>query len=90
MSRNPRPGSTIRISYIPGAVLLEVAALFAYVASYRGGLGDVRSMEGMVQQIAQDCANIAGARVDVVADLIIEPSQRMITECNAYPKHTTP
>jgi len=83
VSGNPQEGSTIAIAYSPDGKLLEVEALRAYVDSYQGGRGDVRSMEGMCQQITQDCANVLGVMVHAVAELVITPGQRMTLECSA-------
>lgn len=86
VSDNPRPGSELEIEYTPGETVLEVVSLRAYVDSYQGGRGDVRSMEGMIQQITQDCANVLGRAVWVRANLVIEPGQRMRLECSAFAK----
>lgn len=86
MTHNPRAGSVIEIEYRPGKLILEVASLRAYVDSYIGGRGDVRSMEGMIQNITQDCANTVKTSVRVTAILIIEPEQRMKLECAAHAK----
>jgi NADPH-dependent 7-cyano-7-deazaguanine reductase QueF len=86
ISKNPRPGSSITIQYAPVDLFLEVASLKAYIDSYQGGRGDVRSMEGMIQAIAQDCADTVRARVTARADLVIEPSQRMVVTCQASPR----
>lgn len=85
-SQNPRPGSTLRIEYRLSELILEVATLKAYVDSYIGGKGDIRSMEGMIQQITQDCANAVQTSVWVKAHLVIEPRQEMILECSANPQ----
>src|SRR5687768_13944584 len=85
ISENPTLGSTAEINYEAGEYLLEVAALKAYVDDFVGGRGDVRSMEGMIQTIAQDCSDVLHCRVWVKANLLINPSQRMILECSAYP-----
>jgi NADPH-dependent 7-cyano-7-deazaguanine reductase QueF len=85
VSGNPKAGSCLSIRYEPNDRLLEVAALRAYVDSYTGGLGDIRSMEGMVQQITQDCADAIQTLCYVRADLVIEPNQKMILECSATP-----
>ena len=90
ISGNPRKGSFIEIQYSPEKRLLEVASLRAYVDSYRGGRGDVRSMEGMIQQITQDCANAVGVMVHVVATLKIAPRQQMKLECCALVTATQP
>jgi NADPH-dependent 7-cyano-7-deazaguanine reductase QueF len=82
-SGNPFPGSWVQISYRPEKLLLEVASLKEYIASYVGGRGDVRSMEGMIQNITQDCANTLRCEVEATADLKIEPEQRMLVMCTA-------
>lgn len=82
-SGNPKDGSEIQIEYTVDNRILEVAALRAYVDSYIGGLGEIRSMEGMIQQITQDCADAVGVSVWTQARLNIEPGQRMILECSA-------
>lgn len=86
VSGNPQPGSKLTISYEPQDVILEVAALRTYLDSYQGGKGEVRSMEAMIQQITQDCANSLGLYVKVKADLVIEPGQRMKLKCVGFPK----
>jgi NADPH-dependent 7-cyano-7-deazaguanine reductase QueF len=86
VSQNPRKGSKLVISYTPGKKCLEVVSLVAYVESYTGGRGDVRSMEAMVQQITSDCSKATGATVRVFADLILEPFQKMRLTCTAYPE----
>jgi NADPH-dependent 7-cyano-7-deazaguanine reductase QueF len=85
ISRNPRPGSTISIIYKGRAGFLEVASLRAFIYSYVGGKGEVRSMEGMLQEIAQSCADILGVDVKVFSDLNIDPSQKMRVTCYAFP-----
>ena len=86
------PGSTLTISYIPDAVVLEVAALKGYIHRYIGGLRDeqgeivVRTMEGLVAQVARDCANVLGVRVMVYAHLHIAPSQQMHVRTIAFPE----
>jgi NADPH-dependent 7-cyano-7-deazaguanine reductase QueF len=86
ISGNPLPGSVLRIRYEPRHLILEVASLRAYVDSYKGGKGDIRSMEGMVQAITQDCANAVQAACYVRAELNIAPDQQMILECSAWNK----
>jgi NADPH-dependent 7-cyano-7-deazaguanine reductase QueF len=83
VSGNPLAGSVIEIEYRVGELVLEVEALRAYVDSYQGGRGDVRSMEGMCQQITQDCANAVQTSVWTRATLNIAPEQQMIVECSA-------
>lgn len=85
-SGNPLDGSTIKITYSPLDHVLEVAALRAFVDSYKGGKGKIRSMEGMIQSITQECANAVKVCVEVVAILKIAPSQEMILECTTTPK----
>jgi NADPH-dependent 7-cyano-7-deazaguanine reductase QueF len=85
VSGNPQAGSKLTIRYKPDQHFLEVEALRAYVDSYTGGRGDVRSMEGMIQQICTDCAKALGVRVEVEADLVIRPRQRMLFACAHVP-----
>lgn len=90
-SKNPLPGSEVRISYDPLDFVLEVQSLRDYIDSYRGGLRDaegqifIRSMEGMIQNIAQDAANAVQAHVKVKAKLRIAPDQKMVLVCYANP-----
>jgi NADPH-dependent 7-cyano-7-deazaguanine reductase QueF len=77
VSGNPQPGSAIRISYKPDTCFLEVYALRKYIDSYRGGRGDVRDMEGMIQQIALDCAAAVGVPVTVVASIVLQRGDKM-------------
>src|ERR1700744_169745 len=85
MTKNPKRGSEIKICYQPQKYILEVAALRAYIDSYVGGRGDVRSMEGMIQKIVQDSADCIGAIIYIEADLILDPKQRMIVRVTAFP-----
>lgn len=85
ISHNPTEGSKIEIEYRAFESHLEVQSLRDYVDSYVGGKGDIRSMEGMIQQITQDCANAAKTCVHVIATLNINPNQQMILECSANP-----
>src|SRR6187399_725040 len=84
MSGNPMPGSEIEISYDLADRILEVESLRQYVDSYIGGKDDIRSMEGMIQAITQDCANAVGTMCHVVANLVIAPNQKMRLECSAH------
>jgi NADPH-dependent 7-cyano-7-deazaguanine reductase QueF len=85
ISGNPMPGSRIEIKYTPRELILEVESLRAYIDSYQGGRGVIRSMEGMVQAITQDAANAVQTHVCVYAHLQINPSQLMYLECVAEP-----
>lgn len=83
VSKNPRPGSMVTISYRPHGCSLEVGSLFAYIHAFRGGLRDehdnllVRDMEGMILRIAQDCEQALGVPVQVDANLSIAPRQHV-------------
>ena len=83
MSKNPLEGSVVEIHYSPSDHIIEVASLRAYIDSYVGGRGDVRSMEGMIQNIAQDAANCVGVYVRVAGFLKLAPSQDMTVSCAA-------
>jgi NADPH-dependent 7-cyano-7-deazaguanine reductase QueF len=84
ISHNPRPGSTITISYKAQKGFLEVASLRTYIDSFIGGKDDTRSMEGMLQDIAQTCSNVLGVDVKLASNLFIEPSQTMKVTCYAF------
>lgn len=86
MTENPQPGSMMQIRYRPNDVILEVASLREYVTEYVGGRCDVRSMEGMVQNIAQDCANAVGVKVRIKAKLVLLPEQTMKLTVKAWPR----
>lgn len=86
VSGNPLAGSTLTISYRGEHGFLEVASLRAFVDSYRGGKGEVRSMEGMLQEIAQECANALAVDVKLRSFLRIEPEQIMKVTCYAFSK----
>lgn len=86
VSGNPQTGSSIAITYTPLELLIEAVSLHSYIQSYRGGRGPVRSMEGMIQSIAKDCAECVQVEVDVKASLNLEPDQKMIVQCYALPE----
>lgn len=88
VSGNPQPGSRLTISYKGTEYFLEVAALKAFIESYRGGRGGVRSMEGMLQEITQACADILRVDVTLRSFLRIEPEQIMRVTCYAFPSIT--
>lgn len=73
VSKNPKPGSTIRVSYLPRDIVVPVEALEERVRGYIGGFESIRGMEEMIQDIARWCAEESGVRVRAVADLIIQP-----------------
>lgn len=90
VTRNPQAGSTLTLIYQPSRTVLEVKSLAEYVESYKGGREGVRDMEGMIAQIAQDCANTVGVRVEFKAVLEIEPGtglpwQKMLPSGHALP-----
>lgn len=73
VSGNPQPGSEVRISYRAGATVLEVYALTAYLKGFVGGSPEgTRTLEGMIQQIAADAAEVLGVRVGVRADVLLQ------------------
>lgn len=86
ISGNPQEGSEVEIQYRVFGLHLEVQSLREYIDSYVGGRGKIRSMEGMIQQIAEDCAVAVRTCVHVTARLNINPGQRMILECSANPQ----
>lgn len=86
ISKNPLSGSMVTIEYTPAETIIEVASLRSYVDSYQGGRGEIRSMEGMIQNIAQDCADCVKRSVHVRAKLILNPNQEMAISCAASPR----
>jgi hypothetical protein len=92
VSKNPRPGSFVAISYPNKGNVLDVGPLYAYIHQFVGGLHDeqgeliVRDMEGMIARIAQDCAQVLGVPVRVIAQLVIAPKQEMMVKATAHPK----
>src|SRR5690349_10975122 len=91
VSKNPRPGSRLIISYRPCGYSLEIASLYAYIHQFRGGLYNdngcliVRDMEGMLLCIAADCAQMLGVSVRVYALLNLAPRQTMRLSAKGYP-----
>jgi len=85
VSRNPQTGSTLTVAYRPHLLFLEVDSLYAYVMKYRGGKDDIRDMEGMIQQIAQDCADVIHVRVTVKASIILQRGSMQVVSI-AYPQ----
>ena len=91
VSKNPRPQSTIKIVYRPKSSVLEIACLYVYLEQFRGGLRDgagnliVRSMEGMIDRVALDCAAVLGVPVRVYAELVLVPRETMLLKTRAYP-----
>jgi len=84
VSKNPRPGSKLTISYQPCGCSLEIGSLLAYIHSFRGSLrggsgGDlvVRDMEGMIYKVAEECARVLQLEVTVEAHLLLLPKQEM-------------
>jgi NADPH-dependent 7-cyano-7-deazaguanine reductase QueF len=86
VSGNPTWGSTITISYKGAESFLEIQSLREFVDSFVGGKGEIRSMEGMLQEIAQACANILRVDVRLNSVLWLEPKQAMRVTCYAFPK----
>jgi hypothetical protein len=83
VSKNPRPGSVITISYSPCGRSLDIISLTGYIHTFIGGKRDeqgelvVRDMEGMLMAIARHCAQTLGQAVTLEADLQLVPRQRM-------------
>lgn len=73
---NPQPGSRLRVRYVPAdGRVLPVEWLATMLEEYVGGLGEVRGMEHMVQDVAGRCREELGSVVRVRADLVIRPPQ---------------
>jgi NADPH-dependent 7-cyano-7-deazaguanine reductase QueF len=86
-SHNPQTGSQLAILYRPQRTFLEVYALNAYIEDFKGGRGGVRDMEGMIQTIAQDCANMLDTCVSVGALIRLHDGNSMCVMCDAMPRY---
>jgi hypothetical protein len=67
-TQNPKPGSTLPLSYAGGERLLELFSLDTYVDAFIGH-PVVRDMEFFVQTVAEDAANALGCPVTARADV---------------------
>lgn len=86
VSGNPQPGSEITIVYRATEKFLEVYSLRKYIDSYIDGHpSGVRDMEGMIQQIAQDCSIAVKTYVRVDATIILQNKDRMHLTAKARP-----
>lgn len=85
VSKNPKPGSTLTLSYRPVSTVLEVYSLRSLIASFRGGFNGnasypaERNMEGMVQLITQMCADALGVQVHARAELVLDAGKMTLT-----------
>lgn len=90
VSKNPFPGSTIRIGYLSPACL-EVGSIVSYLHSFVGGQQDsegeiiIRDMEGMICAIAQESARCLRTCTFVSTRLIIRPKEIMHLWCIGLP-----
>jgi hypothetical protein len=85
VSRNPRPGSTLTLSYTPDRHVLEVYGICEVVRRFRGGFpGDdhyppERNMEGTVQLLAQMAADALNVSVRARVDLVLDAGRKRLT-----------
>jgi 7-cyano-7-deazaguanine reductase len=79
---NPIAGSTLTITYIPNAELLEFYSLNEYVASFIGS-NEIRDLELLTQVVARDCREILGVKVSVTGKFILNIGQTLICECES-------
>lgn len=86
ISHNPQLGSSLSIHYKANGHFLEVASLRTFIDSYQGGQGDIRSMEGMLQHVAQSASDTLRVNVKLTSRLVIEPDQVILLTCFAFPK----
>lgn len=77
VSGNPQPGSVLLVMYTPANHFLEVYSLRKYVDQFVGGFGNVRDMEGMIQTIAEACAQALGTLVTVGALIFLQRGDAM-------------
>jgi hypothetical protein len=86
VSKNPQPGSTLRLRYRARGRVLEVYSLKAYIESFVDGHADgTRNMEAMIQRIAQTCADALQTPVRACAELELVPYQHLRLTCMARP-----
>jgi len=90
VTKNPQEGSTLTITYVPKATVLDVIGLDAYLKRYRGGFEEdgevvVREMEHLVQRVAEDCARWIGVEVETVAECVLQPKQTQRIVCRVKP-----
>ena len=71
---NPQYGSTVTLTYIPGARLLELYSLTEYVHSFVGH-NTVRDIEHFAQTLAQSCADALGVSVCLRAHFVLNIDQ---------------
>ena len=81
---NPQPGSEIRISYSPAALLLDVFGLEALLAGYVGHT-EIRDIEYMVQHLTQRCADALAVEVQAEAGVLLDLGQRLTIATRARP-----
>lgn len=87
VSGNPQSGSQIIVSYNPKSSFLEVYSLKKYIDSYIGGHeSGIRDMEGMIQQIAMDCAETVGVYVRVEAKVKLQLGDELHLVAKARPQ----
>lgn len=92
VSKNPREGSKITISYRAKKQVLEMAHLYACIHRFVGGLHseggslEIRDMEGMLNRIAWECAQSVGVMVRVRADWYILPKMMVHVIARGYPE----
>lgn len=84
VSGNPQPGSLLAICYHAGGAFLEVYSLRKQIDAYIGGHANgIRDMEGMVQDIAKDCAVTVHAPVTVGAFVRLQRGDMLVTIAQA-------
>jgi len=97
VSKNPRAGSRLVISYAPASGrCLEVYHLRALLKRFVGGYPGSdcgtypaeRNMEGTVQLVARMCADALGVPVFARADLVLDAGGQTVV-CTAHPRNAT-
>lgn len=91
VSGNPRRGSKLTLNYQATRELIDVLTLTRWVRSFQGGAPTgTRTMEGMILDLAQACADHTRADVSAVADCVIDAglahSLTLRIECKATPR----
>lgn len=85
---NPQHGSSLTVTYIPKARLLELYALTEYVHSFIGHK-TVRDIEYFAQTLAQSCADALGVPVCVRAHFVLNIDQVVKLRIKTVPSSRT-
>jgi hypothetical protein len=75
----------VMIEYCPIKLIFDKTSLHSYVYWFLSEY-DSFSIESVMQDMAQECANTLGVHVKVRAHLSVRPEQRLVLECSGIPE----